>query len=71
MSTEELLQNLRDAGCTREDITDFMRCMETGEAKKGMKLLERQRRELLDGIHEGQRKLDCLDYLLYQMGKSS
>ena len=70
MSTEELLQNLRDAGCTPEAITGFMRCVETGEAKKGLKLLEQQRRELLNGIHEGQRKLDCLDYLVYQMRKN-
>ena len=70
MSAEDIIQNLRDAGCTLEDITGFMRCMETGEAKKGMKLLDRQRRELLNGIHDRQRKLDCLDYLIYQMQKN-
>ena len=70
MSRSELLQNLHDAGCTPETITGFMRCVETGEAKKGLKLLEQQRRELLNGIHEGQRKLDCLDYLVYQMRKN-
>ena len=67
MSAEDMIQNLHDAGCTQEAIAGFMRCMEEGEAKKGMKLLDRQRRELLDSIHDGQRKLDCLDYLIYQM----
>ena len=70
MSAEDIIQNLHDAGCTQETITGFMRCVETGEAKKGMKLLQRQRRELLESLHEGQRKLDCLDYLIYQMEKS-
>ena len=70
MSTGDIIQNLRDAGCTLEDITGFMRCMETGALKKGMKLLDQQRRELLNGIHEGHRKLDCLDYLIYQLQKN-
>lgn len=69
MSTEDMIQNLRDAGCGQEAISRFLTCMATGETKKGMKLLERQRRELLDSIHEGQRRLDCLDYLVYQMSK--
>ena len=67
MSNEDMIQNLRDAGCPPEAITGFMHCMESGEVKKGLMLLEQQRRELLAGIHEGQRKLDCLDYLVYQM----
>ena len=69
MSAEDILQNLRDAGCPQETIAAFLRCLETGETRKGLELLERQRRELLNGIHEGQRKLDCLDFLVYQMGR--
>ena len=35
--------------------------------ESGMKLLTAKRKELLDEIHAGQRKLDCLDYLIYEL----
>ena len=33
------------------------------------KVLKKHWRCLLDKIHEGQKQIDCLDYLLYQMEK--
>ena len=71
MSTEDMIQNLQDAGCSPDAITGFMHCIEAGDTKKGLKMLEQKRRALLDGIHEGHRKLDCLDYLVYQMSRQS
>lgn len=34
------------------------------------RILARHRRTLLDTIHADQKKIDCLDYLVYQMEKS-
>lgn len=36
-----------------------------------MILLEEQRRKLLDDVHDGEKKIFCLDYLMYQMQKQS
>lgn len=30
-------------------------------------LLEKHRKKLLDAVHENQKKIDCLDYLIYQV----
>lgn len=34
-------------------------------------LLKQYRRELLGSIHSGQKKLECLDYLIYQLRSAS
>ena len=61
---ERTRANLRDAGCSEECIAAY----ETlpSDCARLCRLKER-RRELLDGIHAGQRQLDCLDYLIYQL----
>jgi len=63
-------QNLRDAGCSDEFIVSFMRAWKAGTAKEQLRLLAGQRRRLLDCVHAEQRKLDCLDYLRYQLEKA-
>ena len=66
---EAVKQNLRDAGCSDEFIVTFMRLWESGTSEEQLRLLSRQRRGLLDALHAEQRKLDCLDYLRYQLEK--
>jgi hypothetical protein len=60
-------ENLRDAGCTEQTIELFIK--QKGETPGKNHVLEKQRRFLLDRIHEYQKKLDCLDYLIYQLEK--
>ena len=70
MRTEqEIIENLKDAGCCEESIEDFMKCFRNGDMKKGMKVIESCRKDILSDTHEGQRKIDCLDYLAYQIVK--
>lgn len=63
----QIVQNLKDAGCTDDFIQTFMGDLEQGKTAEGMKLLRKHRRFLLDSTHEWQKKIDCLDYLIYQM----
>lgn len=65
-----LRQNLIDAGCSQEIV---QRCMALDREKRMAemkRILARHRRTLLDTIHADQKKIDCLDYLVYQMEKS-
>lgn len=62
---EEIKENLIDAGCSEELIAEYESCADCGNEKKCMKLLEKHRRALLDEIHTEQKKVDCLDYLIY------
>lgn len=64
-----MLVNLRDAGCDDgmierylEIATDDSQC-----ALKLIRLLTPHRKALLDALHADQAKLDCLDYLLFQL----
>lgn len=65
----EIEQNLKDAGCTTKVIDLFFLYMKENEKEKQMLLLDEQRKKLLDDVHAGEKKISCLDYLMYQMQK--
>ena len=69
-SEAEIMEGLRDAGCQEEDITSFMNCYRNDDLKRGLKVLDRCRRQLLERLHREQMKIDRLDYVLYQMQKN-
>lgn len=60
----ETRQNLKAAGCSAKMIETFFSYQET---EKKILLLERHRRKLLDDVHDKERKILCLDYLVDQM----
>ena len=61
---EKTIANLRDAGCSEELIEQYTSAA-SGCAR--ICLLKQYRRELLSSIHAEQKKLECLDYLIYQL----
>ena len=67
--SEAIVQNLKDAGCSSDTISDFMEDIEGGNTAEGLRLLALHRRSLLDHLHEEQKRIDCLDYLVWQMEK--
>ena len=67
ISEEMLVTNLKDAGCTKETIAAFLHYRKTNEQPKQLELLKKHRHILLDKIHEDQKAIDCLDYLLYKL----
>ena len=66
-SKKEVRENLKAAGCSNNLAEEFMNCYRSCDLKRSRKLLDVCRQELLDAVHEGLRKIDCLDYLVYQM----
>ncbi len=67
---ERTIQNMKDAGCSEETINRFLCCYQAGDIKGQLKILANHRQTLLDEIHKGQKEIDCLDYLVYQIEKS-
>lgn len=67
---EAIIQNLKDAGCDNETIHSFMADLQAGKKICGIKRLEKHRQKLLDLMHQEQRRIDCLDYLIYQIKKT-
>lgn len=62
---KDVIQNLKDAGCDEATIRTFLDDLKSGKLAKGAKLLEGYRRSLLDDLHADQKRIDCLDYLLF------
>lgn len=63
----EIEQNLKDAGCSGRTIQEFFSYSGNDEEDKRVTLLERHREALLDEVHNEEKKISCLDYLIYRM----
>lgn len=66
-SKEAVVQNLEDAGCAPDIIECCITCMEQGKKKELLKRLDEHRMGLLNKVHEEEKQIDCLDYLVYQV----
>ncbi len=68
---EPIIQNLRGSGCGEDVIKAFVEDLREKKISEGLKLLEAHRRVLLDELHKEQKRIDCLDYLVYKMRKEN
>lgn len=69
LTDDKLLQTLKDAGCTDKMIKSFMDLYRSQSVFQQKKVLAVHRQGLLDKIHQQQKMLDCLDYLIYQLNR--
>lgn len=60
-------QNLVDVGCCENEIHIFMEALQNNNQKEELKFFSIQRKKLMDELHACQRKIECLDYLVYQI----
>ena len=65
MEPAELLRALQDAGCTEEAAAALL--ADAGDPRRLLELLARRRAALLDEVHRCEKKIDCLDYLVYRI----
>ncbi len=65
-----VLQNLLDAGCGSDLAEECARRILGGNALSALNALQKHRKELLDEIHTNQKRIDCLDFLIYKIEKS-
>lgn len=66
---EHIVMNMKDAGCSEDMIHRFLLYYQAGDVKGELKVLSNHRQALLDEVHKGQKEIDCLDYLVYQLEK--
>lgn len=64
-----LYQNLLDAGCSQELIEKCMTLARKRQPADILPLLSHHRKELLNNVHESQKRIDCLDFLVYNINK--
>lgn len=68
-SKEAVIQNLKDAGCSQETVECCLDCLDCGKKAELLKQLENHRKGLLRKVHEGEKQIGCLDYLVYQIDR--
>lgn len=62
-------QNLVDAACPDTIIEGYMEMRANGRTADQVGLLQKHRKNLLNSLHDCQKALDCLDYLLFTTEK--
>jgi len=62
-----LSQNLKDAGIDTGAIKKFLSLEEANRTAEQLKLLAKHREILLKTYHEDQKKIDCLDFLIFNL----
>lgn len=67
--TEAIEQNLKDAGCDVKVRKKFFALAEGGKTAEQLQLLSEQRERLLKRVHRDEKRITCLDYLVFQIEK--
>lgn len=63
----KIIQTLEDSGCSRELINQFLKDYREENTVNQRKLLSQHKQALQDVVHEKQKRIDCLDYLIYKL----
>ncbi len=61
---EQLIQELSDAGCSTETAQRIGTLYESGSYSEMLHQMKKQRCVLLEQMHESQRKVDRMDFLI-------
>lgn len=64
-------QNLMDAGCDPELVRHCAALAQQKETFELMRVLSRHRKALLDAVHQNEKRIDCLDYLIHTLEKQN
>lgn len=66
---EKILTNLSDAGCGSDELQKAKQLYKAGDTEALIRFFRKCRCSRMDELHESQRKVDCLDYLIWQTAK--
>ena len=67
---EKILTNLSDAGCGSEELQKAEQLYEAGDTEALVRYFRKCRCSRMEELHESQRKVDCLDFLIRQTAKA-
>ena len=67
---EKILTNLADAGCGSEEMEKARRLYEAGNTEALIRYFRKCRCSRMEELHESQRRVDCLDFLIRRTAKA-
>lgn len=65
----DLIRLLKELNCKDADLRQIREFILAGEYSYAAILLRRHRAALLEDLHESQSRVDCLDFIVYQMNR--
>lgn len=68
-SNDNLTDILKDAGCGEKLQQELVALQETGKTDEFLRLLAKHKTSLLADLHRVQKRIDCLDFLVYKTKK--
>lgn len=66
---ETMVQNLKDAGCTNNQIQEIIKLYKLGKKNQVCSILAEHRKCILNNVHKNEKQINCLDYFIHQMEK--
>ena len=66
-----IITGLFDMGCEQSAIDEACVLMNSGHTEDLIKHLRRYRCELMDQMHKSQKRVDCMDYLIRQVSRTT
>lgn len=70
-SEASFVRNLEDTGCDEDTVKHLLQLTRDGKTQELLRQLTLQRRKLLEDLHRSGKRIDCLDYLVYQIQKNN
>lgn len=67
LTTKDLQQSLQNIGCSAKQIQEFLNAFEEQHVQFLIHFLQKKKFEILDDVHQKQRQIDHLDYLVYAL----
>jgi HD superfamily phosphohydrolase len=71
MGLKDILENLGDVGCARHEAEIAGELYKNGQTDELIRFLKKCRCSLMDEMHESQRKVDRMDYLIRRVEKET
>jgi HD superfamily phosphohydrolase len=68
---KNILSGLSDAGCGQDTVDCAEKIYKLGRSAELVKYLRRRRCDLMDDLHESQKRVDRMDYLIRQAERIS
>ena len=68
---KSMLNNLADMGCEKYDAENIRKLYKNGQTAELIRFLKKCRCGLMDEMHESQRKVDRMDYLIRRVEKEA
>ena len=71
MNNDDILQNLKDAGCDSKIADNIISLIKADEKAPALNMLAKHRRQLITSLKEYQKKIDCLDFLVFNLKQNN